>query len=315
MADIGVGDTQAVTIESADIGTKLAINPDGSLNSRAADTSGSGTIAALNGAVAASTVGQSTITFNVTGTWVATLTFQATVDGTNWFIVYGTVAGTDATTELIASDNPVIIPCGGFTQVRLIATAYTSGTASLAWATGRSPNTVLTFSPVAASFNATIVATSLPLPTGAATDASLVTIATDLSTINANLTNGNMRGVMNIAPATLWVTATAATGVAVTLTLPAVAAQFHYITSMEIEAYTTAARTGSATPILVTTTNLPGSPVFTFATAAAIGTTDTKTFQFTGPIKSATVNTATTIVCPATTGIIWRVNVSYLAAA
>ena len=109
----------------------------------------------------------------------------------------------------------------------------------------------------------------------------------------------------------LWATAVGTTGSAITLTLPATPSQFHYINSIEIEAYSTAARTGSATPVTVTSTNIPGSPAWTFATAAAIGTTDTKFYPFSNNIKSSAANTATTIVCPATTGVIWRVNVSY----
>lgn len=111
--------------------------------------------------------------------------------------------------------------------------------------------------------------------------------------------------------ASLWVTATAASGSAVTLTLPAVASQFHRINFIEITAYTTAARTGSATPLTVTTTNLPGSPAFTFQTAAAVGTKEPYVLAPGFPIKSSVANTATTIVCPATTSVIWRVNVSY----
>lgn len=109
----------------------------------------------------------------------------------------------------------------------------------------------------------------------------------------------------------LWVTATGAAAAAVTVTLPAVTTQFHYISHIEIEAYSSAARTGGATPVIVTSTNLPGSPAWTFATAAAIGTTDTKLYSLGYAIKSLVSNTATTIVCPATTGVIWRVNVSY----
>ena len=109
----------------------------------------------------------------------------------------------------------------------------------------------------------------------------------------------------------LGATATGATGAAVTLTLPAIPGKFHSITHICISAYSTAARTGVATPITVTSTNLPGNLAWTFATAAAIGTTDPKTIEGTLPIKSSIANTATTIVCPATTGIIWRVNVTY----
>lgn len=109
----------------------------------------------------------------------------------------------------------------------------------------------------------------------------------------------------------LCVTAIGTSGAAVTATLPAVVGKFHNITHISILAYSTAARTGNATPITVTTTNLSGSPAFTFATAAAIGTTDIQKMEPDEPIRSLTANTATTIVCPATTGVIWRIVVLY----
>jgi hypothetical protein len=92
--------------------------------------------------------------------------------------------------------------------------------------------------------------------------------------------------------------------------LPSVASQFHNITHLEIAAYSTVARVGAATPIVVTTTNL-NSLAFTFATVAAIGTLDKQFISPTMPLKSAVANTATTIVCPATTSIIWRVTIIY----
>lgn len=116
--------------------------------------------------------------------------------------------------------------------------------------------------------------------------------------------------VVNDKQANNMLTVTGASGAAVTLTIPAIVAMFHNISHLEIMAYSTAARSGSATPVIVTTTNL-NSIAFTFSTAAAIGTTDSRVIQPTYPIKSVLANTATTIVCPATTGIIWRVNCFY----
>lgn len=136
-----------------------------------------------------------------------------------------------------------------------------------------------------------ISAAALPLPTGAATEATL-----------ANAPRASL----------LCVTNTAAAAAACTLTLPAIAGQFHYITSIQINGYATAAVTGTATPVLVTSTNLPGSPVWTFARARAVGTTDIQ--GLTGPLRSTTLNTATTIVCPATTSILWRVTATYYGA-
>ncbi len=117
-------------------------------------------------------------------------------------------------------------------------------------------------------------------------------------------------------PATLHVTATAASAAAITATLAAAGAGlFHYITSIDIELYSTAARTGSATPWLVTTTNLPGDPVWNFPTAGAIGTIDRLVMPLDSPLRSSVANTATTIVAPAATGGIWRLNISYFTAA
>jgi len=291
MADLPIAEDNGqlpVTINDPTTPTSsVAVDPNGSIHTLA-DLSGSGSIAALNGVVTATTHGCGSCNFNITGTWVATLTIQGTVDGTNWFTVYGIVIGTDAVTQFVSNNLALDVPCGGLSQVRLIATAYTSGTATITWNAGAGIKAIVAISPVAASFNATVQPGNTPN-----------TVAWLAKPPDANL----------------WVTGTAATGVALTATLPAVAAQFHHINTIEIEAYTTAARTGGVTPVLVTSTNLPGSPVWTFATAAAIGTTDSKVFSFPSAINSSVVNTATTIVCPATTGIIWRVNVSYYTSA
>lgn len=53
----------------------------------------------------------------------------------------------------------------------------------------------------------------------------------------------------------------------------------------------------------------------TFASAAAVGTTDSKYVEPGLPLRSSVVNTATTIVCPATTSVIWRITAYYYLAA
>lgn len=150
------------------------------------------------------------------------------------------------------------------------------------------------------------------LPPGAAT-------AANQATMIANQTNGSQIVQINnpilVTAAGLVQSVTGATGAAVTATLPAVVGQFHYITLLEIHKYFTVANAASATPLVVTTTNLPGSLAFTFGQpAGAIGVTDERVYGPNSPLKSSVANTATTIVCPATTGIIWRVNVFYFAA-
>lgn len=113
--------------------------------------------------------------------------------------------------------------------------------------------------------------------------------------------------------ATLIVTATGAAAAAVTASLPAVAGLRHYVDFVQVSKFNAAALTAAATPVLVTTTNIPGAPVLNFSAGAeAQGAEITKEMDFGGQGASATaLNTATTVVCPATTGVIWRVTVAY----
>jgi hypothetical protein len=111
-------------------------------------------------------------------------------------------------------------------------------------------------------------------------------------------------------------TGTAAAGAGVTLTLPAAGVGlFHHITAIEIFQFAAAALTAGAVPVLVTTTNLNNTPTFSLsATALAAGADERFLYTFPNPIKSSAANVATTIVAPATTSVIWRLNCWYYAA-
>jgi len=104
---------------------------------------GTGTITALNGAVIALSDGESTVTFNVTGTWSATLAIQATVDGINWFSVNGYVQSAQAVISTFSVNQAVVVTCSGFLQLQLIATAFTSGTINVAWSNSNAGNNTL----------------------------------------------------------------------------------------------------------------------------------------------------------------------------
>jgi hypothetical protein len=123
--------------------------------------------------------------------------------------------------------------------------------------------------------------------------------------------NGSAWVESRIVAGVLGVTATGAAGAVVTLTLPAPGAGlFHYVTWLQVLMYSTAARTGSATPVLVTSTNLPALTL-TFPSAGAVGATVEQKTEPSAPSRSAVANTASTIVCPATTNVIWRINAHY----
>jgi len=115
----------------------------------------------------------------------------------------------------------------------------------------------------------------------------------------------------------LAVTNTGAAAAAVTLTLPAPGAGLRqYITSLTISKFATALLTAGATPVLVTTTNLPGSPVYNFAADAALaGTNVDKREEFSRPLAASAQNTAVTFVAPAITSIIWRLTATYFVGA
>lgn len=110
--------------------------------------------------------------------------------------------------------------------------------------------------------------------------------------------------------ARLTVSANSAAGAQLTVTLPAIVGKFHAISHIAIYAYNTAARTGSLTPVLVTTTNLNGLGLV-FQSAGAIGTVEQRIIEPCNPLVSAAANTATVITCPGTTNVRWLVNVIY----
>jgi hypothetical protein len=112
----------------------------------------------------------------------------------------------------------------------------------------------------------------------------------------------------------LVVTATGAAGAAVTLTIPATGQALRpYLTSLFISRFAATALTASATPVVITTTNLPGALAFTApADGVALGVVTPIVDQNFGfPIATSAQNTATTIVLPATPGVIWRATVGY----
>lgn len=111
-------------------------------------------------------------------------------------------------------------------------------------------------------------------------------------------------------------TSVGAAGAAVTLTLTAPGAGLRqYLTYLSINRFATALLTAAAAPVTVTTTNLPGSLAFSFAAdAAAQGTIDRWREDFAYPIGASAQNTSVTIVCPATTGVIWRATAGYYVA-
>lgn len=147
-----------------------------------------------------------------------------------------------------------------------------------------------------------------------------VTTVTTVSAVTA-ITNAlpvgaNVIGQVLSVPSPLAQSAIGTTAAALTITLPLVSGQFHYITSIDIVRVSTAAVTGTAV-LGITSTNLPGTLAWSTGNAIAIGAlvVDVR-LAFPSPIKSSVAATATTIVMPVPgTGVQWRANVTYYTAA
>lgn len=114
-------------------------------------------------------------------------------------------------------------------------------------------------------------------------------------------------------PSALGVTVTAAIGVAATLTLPAPGAGlFQIVDYIEVVHFAGAAGTAAATPVLVTTTNVPGNPILSCRADAFLqGSREVHRIGGGTRFKATTANTAITVVMPLTTGVIWRANALY----
>ena len=136
------------------------------------------------------------------------------------------------------------------------------------------------------------------------------------ATKNANIPRAGIGVLVNARPpvADQCVSATAASGTGVTATLPAPGANLRqYITRIQIVEFAAALLTAAATPVLVTTTNIPGTPTFSFpAAATAQGAENVFDEDYSSaPIEASADNTAVTVVAPGTTSVIWRINVWY----
>jgi hypothetical protein len=110
------------------------------------------------------------------------------------------------------------------------------------------------------------------------------------------------------------ITGTAAVNTALTITLPAAGVGlYHYITSIEWVKLYSVIGVAAGAGVLITSTNIPGNPVWTTEQLASAAGSAPKVIDkvFPNPIKSSVANTNTTIVAPAQLQTIWRGNVTY----
>lgn len=144
--------------------------------------------------------------------------------------------------------------------------------------------------------------------------ARVTTFTSGSATATLSVSNAVIDPMLFSGVSPLAVTAVGAAGAAVTLTLPAPGVGLrHYITAIRIRRFAAATLTAAATPVTITTTNLPGAIAFTCgAEALAQGVSAQEVMEdFAFPLMANAQNTATTIVCPATPNVIWRASAWY----
>lgn len=191
-------DGAGTALTSTLVGSKQSIDVNVSRQATPTDNSGSGTIIALNGTVVGTTNGCSSITFDVTGTWVATISIEATIGDGNWFGINGDVDTTDAITSTFTTNTFITIPCGGFSQVRLNATLFTSGTVNVSWVASLGSNILEIFNTTANSLKASVnlndgAGTSVTVGQKTSASSLPVVIASDqsaVSVVGPTLTKG-----------------------------------------------------------------------------------------------------------------------------
>lgn len=96
--------------------------------------SASGALAALNASLVLLLDGASGFAVDLRGTFVGTITFQGTIDGTNWFPILALPVSSGVNTAAVSTATAPgawVGPATGLHRVRAILTAYTSGTVTV----------------------------------------------------------------------------------------------------------------------------------------------------------------------------------------
>ena len=302
---IGAVKHQLVKMEFGAAGVATLVSPANPLPMIVNDITQTGALASAGDTVTLTLSGQSSASIQISGIWVGTTEFEGTVDGINFVAING-VSATTSTPGPISSSNGVYrLTPGGLFQIRVRMVTYTAGTATItmrasAGMGGTFANQIL---PAKLTNGVDVVAILGP---------SVQALSTDPSVVVALSPNSGLAGLQ---PTISMVSTTANPGNSAIAVVPAPGAGlFNYITYISIMLYASTASPGSALPLGVTTTNMPGNPAYYFPTAMAIGTIDRFQCPILTAIRSASPNTATSFVAPATLAAAWLINIGYYTA-
>lgn len=97
----------------------------------APDVTASGSLAGAAQVVTLALAGQSAAAAQITGTWVGTITFEASLDGTTWTAINAVSASTSTPQTTTTVNGLYRVTPGGLQQIRANMSAFTSGSASV----------------------------------------------------------------------------------------------------------------------------------------------------------------------------------------
>ncbi len=147
-------------------------------------------LTALNQALTLTMQGEAAMAVQLTGTWTATVTFEASLDNVNWTTINVQRAGDNIISQTVinSTNNDVYrIGCSGFLFVRARCSAFTSGTIVVTGATSFASATAILAAPIPAGANI-IGKVGIDQTTPGTTN--LVAIAAN-QTVNVTQINGN----------------------------------------------------------------------------------------------------------------------------
>jgi hypothetical protein len=124
--------TQVICLADSTGANKAAVNASGvlSISEVSTDYTGTGNLTAAAQAVTISSLNDiDNVSVQITGTWVGTVTFEGSVDGTNYFVINGgTFASTGVLVSTATANGQWQFDVAGVQSFRARCSAFTSGT-------------------------------------------------------------------------------------------------------------------------------------------------------------------------------------------
>lgn len=198
-----VGALPAVSTASAPSYTEgnlvaLSVDNSGALRTSASaasvsDATATGDLVATGSVTTATLNGADTATIYISGTWVATVQFEGTTDGTNYFSLNALPVTGGALVTSTTANGQWQINTGGLANLRARVSSYTSGTVAIRVRSSTGGGLVALSTPLPAGTNniGDVDVLSSALPTGASTLAEQQTQTTALQLLDDTIITDN----------------------------------------------------------------------------------------------------------------------------